>query len=211
VTDVHRNLLKPAAFLAALLPLLLLLVAAFGIAGRTLGADPVQRILDTCGKTTLNLLLLTLAVTPLRLLGGWAWLQKYRRMLGLFAFFYACLHLLTYVLLDLGLDFAHLAQDIVKRPYITLGFLAVLLLVPLAATSTQRMMRRLGRRWQPLHYLVYPVAILAVWHYYWQVKADVREPLVYVTLLSLLLGYRAWRRWRRTTSMSGSATAPGRT
>jgi sulfoxide reductase heme-binding subunit YedZ len=211
VPDRHRLLYKPAAFAAALVPLLLLVAGALALGGRTLGADPVARVLDVFGKTTLNLLLLTLAVTPARILTGWSWLMKYRRMLGLFAFFYACLHLLCYVLLDLGLDFGHLWQDILKRPFITIGFLAVLLLVPLAATSTQRMMRRLGRRWQTLHYLVYPIAILGVWHYYWQVKADVREPLVYVAILALLLGFRLWRRWRAATSRSGSATAPGRT
>ncbi len=165
-----------------------------------------------CGKTALNLLLLTLAVTPARILTGWSWLLKYRRMLGLFAFFYACAALPH--LPDARsrqFDFGHLGEDIVKRPYITIGFVAVLLLLPLAATSTQSMMRRLGRRWQTLHWLIYPVAMLGVWHYYWQVKADVREPLVYVALLALLLGFRLWRRWRAATSRSGSATAPGRT
>jgi sulfoxide reductase heme-binding subunit YedZ len=211
VADLQRQVLKPAVFLAALAPLLLLLIGAGGIAGRTLGADPVAHVLDTCGKTALNLLLLTLTVTPARQLTGWSVLQRYRRMLGLFAFFYACLHLLAYVLLDLGLDFGHLWQDILKRPFITIGFAAVVLLVPLALTSTQRMMRRLGRRWQTLHMLIYPIAMLGVWHYYWQVKADIREPLVYVTILAVLLGYRLWRRWRRTTSRSGSATVPGRT
>ncbi|MFO1427583.1 MAG: protein-methionine-sulfoxide reductase heme-binding subunit MsrQ [Steroidobacteraceae bacterium] len=209
--DPVGRVFKPAAFLAALLPLALTIAGALGIAGASLGADPVEKILVTFGKTALNLLLLTLACSPLRELTGSVQWLRFRRMLGLFAFSYALLHLLSYAVLDLGLDFRHLGADIVKRPFITIGFIALLAMLPMAATSTARAMRRLGRRWQRIHYLVYPVAILGVWHYWWQVKADVREPLVYATLLTLLLGWRLVRRRRRATSTSGSATAPGRT
>jgi len=206
-----RWIYKPVIWALALLPLALLLGRAFGVAGGSLGADPAKTILLTCGKTALNLLLITLAVTPLRqLLKQPQWLRV-RRLLGLFAFFYAALHFVVYVTLDLQFDFAQLGQDIVKRPYITIGFLALLMLLALAVTSTQKSMRRLGRRWQKLHWLVYPAAALGVWHYYWQVKADVREPLVYTAILAVLLGWRIWKRWPALTSRSGSATAPGRT
>jgi sulfoxide reductase heme-binding subunit YedZ len=135
-------------------------------------------------------------------------------MLGLFAFTYALLHFLIYLGLDQEWDFSGLAKDIAKRPYITVGFTALLILIPLAITSTNKMMRRLGRRWQTLHRWVYAAAILGVWHYYWQVKRDVREPLIYAGILGVLLGYR-WVRSRRkarpVTSTSGSATAPERT
>lgn len=185
-----------------------LLAGVFGVAGVDLGPDPIQELLETCGKSALNLLLLTLAVTPAQQLLGAPQLLRIRRMLGLFAFFYAALHFTVYAGLDLGLDFATLGEDIAKRPYITIGFAALLMLVPLALTSTQRMMRRLGRRWQRLHRLVYPIAILAVWHYWWQVKQDVREPLVYAAILAALLG---WRLRRRLTSRSAPARAPERT
>ena len=176
------------------------MAGAFGLAGESLGANPVETILETCGKWTLNLLLITLCVTPLRELTRVNALIRVRRMLGLFAFTYAVLHFTTYLVLDLRLDVDNLAADIAKRPYITIGFTALLLLIPLAVTSTNRMMRKLGRRWQKLHRLVYVVAILGVWHYYWQVKADVREPLIYAAILAVLLGYRAWKSARRTRS-----------
>jgi sulfoxide reductase heme-binding subunit YedZ len=197
VDQRYRWLYKPAIFLGATIPLLLLIASAFGLAGRSLGADPIERVLHVLGKTALNLLLLTLLVTPLRLLGGWPHLLRVRRMLGLFAFSYALLHFLVYALLDLRLDLAHLTADVIKRPYITIGFCALLILVPLAATSTNAMMRRLGRRWTALHRWVYVAASLAVWHYYWQVKKDVREPLVYAGILAALLGYRYWVRRRQ--------------
>jgi sulfoxide reductase heme-binding subunit YedZ len=132
-------------------------------------------------------------------------------MLGLFAFFYVLLHFTVYVVLDLELNFRTVLTDIAKRPYITIGFLALLLLVPLAVTSTNAMMRRLGRRWQKLHRLIYLIAILAVWHYWWQVKKDVREPLLYAGIVCVLLGYRLWRARVQPTLRSGSATAPGKT
>ena len=168
-------------------------------------------MLRTLGKTALNLLLLTLAVTPLRQLLKAPQLLRLRRLLGLFAFFYAALHFAAYVVLELQFDFPMLGEDIARRPYITIGFVAVLLLAALAATSTQRAMRRLGRRWQALHRAIYPAAVLAVWHYAWQVKADLREPLIYGLVLAALLGWRLWRHRGALTSTSGSSTAPGRT
>jgi len=210
----YRYLWKPLVFTAALLPALLLLAGVFGIAGQRLGADPIEELLLTCGKTALNLLLLTLAVSPVAKLARRPQLLRLRRMLGLFAFAYALAHFAVYMVLDRALDASMIVEDLAKRPYITLGFTALLLLLPLAATSTQAMMRRLGRRWQSLHRLVYPIAILAVWHFYWQVKRDVSEPLLYAGILAVLLGWRVWRRraqGRAATSTYGSATAPGRT
>jgi methionine sulfoxide reductase heme-binding subunit len=216
VTQRYRFIYKPLVFIASLLPLAWLLCGAFGWLGASLGADPVKKLEHECGKTALNFLLLTLAVSPVRALAGLPQLLRLRRMLGLFAFFYAALHFSIYLVLDLELNWRLLGADIAKRPYITIGFTALLLMLPLALTSTNGMMRRLGRRWQTLHRLVYLIAVLGVWHFYWQVKRDVREPLIYAGMLALLLGYR-YARSRlgtpppRLTSTSGSATAPERT
>ena len=225
VTQRYRYLYKPLVFVAGLAPLAWMICGALQLFGASLGADPVKKLEHECGKTALNFLLLTLAVTPVRTLTGLPQLLRLRRMLGLFAFFYAVVHFTVYLVLDLELNFPLLGADIVKRPYITVGFTALLLLVPLALTSTNGMMRRLGRRWQSLHRLIYLIAALAVWHFYWQVKRDVREPLLYMGIFALLLAYRlvrwrtrsAPRRERATpapaavTSRSGSATAPERT
>jgi methionine sulfoxide reductase heme-binding subunit len=163
----------------------------------------VREILHRCGKTALQLLLLTLLVTPLREITGWRDLIRLRRMLGLFAFFYALLHFTTYAWLDQGLDLRAIGEDILKRPYITIGLAALLLLVPLAVTSTDRMMRRLGRRWTQLHRLVYLVTLLGVWHFWWQVKKDIREPLVYALIFAVLMAWRLRARF-------SPARAPGR-
>jgi sulfoxide reductase heme-binding subunit YedZ len=171
-------------FGVCLLPLVRLIVLA-GSGG--LGANPIEFITRSTGTWTLVGLLLTLSVTPLRRLSGRADLIRYRRMLGLFSFFYACLHFTTYIWLDQFFDPAAIAKDIVKRPFITLGFSAFVLLAPLAATSTHAMMRRLGRRWQQLHRLIYPIALLGVIHYLWLVKKDMTEPLIYGGVLMLLL------------------------
>lgn len=174
-------------FLLCLLPLARLL--ALGASGG-LGANPIEFITRSTGTWTLVGLLLTLAVTPLRRLTGWSRLVRYRRMLGLFAFFYASLHFVTYLWLDQFFDPAAIVRDIVKRPFITVGFAAFVLLIPLAATSTKAMMRRLGRNWQRLHRLVYPIALLGVLHYLWLVKKDLTEPLIYGAVLAVLLAAR---------------------
>ncbi len=200
-----RRVAKPLVFLLCLLPLAWLLAAIValqigGIAGwqdASLGANPVEKVQDTLGIWGLRLLLVTLAVTPLRVIGGWPRVLLFRRMLGLFAFFYLSLHFLWYLFVDQTFDWAQLLADVAKRPYVTAGFTALVLLVPLAATSTKRAMRRLGRRWQKLHRLIYPAAILGCVHFWWQVKADIREPLVYASITALLLGWRLHRHWRR--------------
>jgi sulfoxide reductase heme-binding subunit YedZ len=198
--------LAPAAWLAAVI-LALQSGDLTGAAARALGANPVEKVQDTLGIWGLRLLLVTLAVTPLRVIGGWPRLQLFRRMLGLFAFFYVSLHFLWYLFVDQAFDWRQLAGDVVKRPYITAGFTAFLLLVPLAATSTRRAMRRLGRRWQKLHRLAYVAAILGCVHYWWQVKADVREPLTYAAVLALLLGWRLYDRRRRSAAARAASAA----
>jgi methionine sulfoxide reductase heme-binding subunit len=211
LTQRYRYIYKPLVFIASLLPFVLLACGALGLFGVSLGADPVKKLEHECGKTALNLLLITLAVTPVRQLTGLTQLVRLRRMLGLFAFFYVVVHFTVYLTLDLELNWRTVGADILKRPYITIGFTALLLLVPLAATSTNGMMRRLGRRWQKLHRLIYVIAVLGVWHFYWQVKRDVREPLIYAAILAVLLGYRWFRARARATSKSVSATVPERT
>jgi sulfoxide reductase heme-binding subunit YedZ len=157
------------------------------------------------GDWALRLLLLSLAMTPLRRLLGQPWPIRFRRLVGLYAFFYACLHLSIYLVLDLGGYWTQIFEDIAKRPYITVGFGAWLLLLPLALTSTRGWIRRLGRRWGQLHRLVYVAGGLAVLHFLWLVKSDLREPLVYAAVLALLLGLRLWWRLRRPTPVQPPA------
>ena len=190
---VIRRVIKPALFLVCALPLLSLVVAAFGIGGASLGANPVEKIQDTFGEWGLRLLVITLAVTPIRDWFNLPWLVQLRRMLGLYAFFYVLMHFLTWLILDQGLYWSGILKDIGERPFITIGFAALLMLVPLAVTSTNKMMRRLGKRWKKLHRLVYVIGLFGVWHYYWQVKADVTEPLIYLAIVLVLLGWRAWK------------------
>jgi sulfoxide reductase heme-binding subunit YedZ len=192
--------LKAGVFLVCLVPLAKMVLETLNIAGLSLGANPVEELIHRCGIWGLNFLLITLAVTPLRTLSGWNWPLRLRRMLGLFAFFYICLHFLVYAGLDQRFRPMLILEDVIERPYITLGMTGLLLLIPLAITSTNRMMRRLGRRWQQLHRLVYVIAILGVWHFYWQVKLDTTEPLIYIAILAILLGFRlvvSWRKSRR--------------
>jgi sulfoxide reductase heme-binding subunit YedZ len=208
---VVRFGVKPLVLCAALLPAASLLAGVLGFHGFHLGANPIATILHTCGKWALNFLLLTLCVTPLAMLTGRNEWLRLRRMLGLSAFTYALLHFLVYLILDQSLNLRAVIADIAKRPYITIGFTALILLVPLAATSTKGMMRRLGRRWQKLHRLVYVIAVLGVWHYYWGVKADVRQPLIYAAVLACLFALRWWRaRSRRAPAdrQSTSRAAP---
>ena len=191
-----RFVWKPVVFALCLVPALLVFTDAFEITGR-LGANPVEEIQDRFGIWALRFIMITLAVTPLRRIMVWNWLVRFRRLLGLFAFFFVLMHFLTWLILDQELLLSAIAEDITERPFITLGFTAFLLLTAMAATSTNAMRRRLGRRWQQLHYSVYVVGALGVSHYWWQVKADVMEPLIYAIILAVLLGYRVW--WRRRT------------
>lgn len=189
-------LAKSIVHLAALTPLAILSWQMWTVAttgSDALGADPVAEIEHRLGLWALRLLLLTLAITPLRQLTGWTVLLRFRRMLGLYSFAYASLHLAAYAVLDLRGDWPLLLEDIAKRPYITVGFLAWLLLVPLAITSTRGWMRRLARRWAQLHRLVYAVTVLAVLHFWWLVKSDLREPALYAGIAVLLLGWRVLR------------------
>jgi methionine sulfoxide reductase heme-binding subunit len=179
---------KPFVFLACLLPLARLGWKAYmGL----LGANPIEVITHSTGDWTLLFLLITLAVTPLRRLSGQPWLIRYRRMFGLFAFFYVTLHFLTYIWLDKFFNVQDMLADIAKRKFITVGFTGFVLLIPLALTSTSGWIRRLGgKRWQALHRLIYAAAICGVIHYLWLVKADIRKPLQYGSVLAVLLGYR---------------------
>ncbi|HSJ29822.1 MAG TPA: protein-methionine-sulfoxide reductase heme-binding subunit MsrQ [Longimicrobiales bacterium] len=170
-----------------------------------LGANPIEFITLRTGFWTLVMLMVTLAITPLRRVTGWNRVIQFRRLLGLFAFFYATLHFLTYVALDLFFDFSAVAADIVKRPYITVGFTAFLLLVPLAVTSTKGSIRRLGRNWLRIHRLLYVSAGLAVLHFYWKksAKSDIAEPLLFAAILAALLLFRIvyhYRKRRGTTA-----------
>ena len=188
-----NRLAKPLLFLACLIPLGRLIALGFTDG---LGANPIEFVTRSTGTWTLVFLLITLSVTPLRRLTGRATLLRFRRMLGLFAFFYVCLHFTTYVWLDQFFDWAGIIKDVIKRPFITIGFAAFLLLIPLAATSTNAMMRRLGRGWQRLHRTVYFIAAAGVVHYWWLVKKDITQPAIYAGVLTVLLGYRVALWWR---------------
>ncbi len=192
-----RFIWKPLVFLACLIPALHAVGDIYGITG-TLGANPIENLQDRFGIWGLRFILIALSVTPLRLLTGWNWLTRFRRMLGLFAFFYVAMHFVVWLILDRGIAFgpawSYVIEDIAERPFITIGFAALLILISLAATSTAGMRRRLGRTWQKLHNWVYAAAILGVWHYWWQVKLDASDPAIYATILAALLGYRAWQR-----------------
>jgi sulfoxide reductase heme-binding subunit YedZ len=199
--------LRAALFVAALLPAAGL---AWGAATDSLGANPIDKITDETGTWTLRFLLVTLAITPLRRLSGWNDVIRFRRMAGLFAFFYGGLHLATYGVLDQFFAIDAIAADIAKRPYITVGFTGFVLMVPLAVTSTAGWIRRLGgRRWQRLHRLVYVSAAAGVVHYLWLVKADTTRPLRYAAVLGVLLAARlVWlRRGRRPTRVVNPAEA----
>jgi len=176
--------IKVVVFLVCLIPLGLLV---WNFIQGELGANPIEAVIHTTGDWTLRLLLISLSITPLKIITGNAYWIRFRRMLGLFAFFYATLHLCSYVVLDQFFDWSEIIKDIIKRPYITFGFLAWVLMIPLAITSTRKMMSRLGSRWKRLHKLVYWIAALGVLHFLWLVKADLREPLLYAGILAALL------------------------
>jgi len=199
--------LKPVVFLACLGPLAHLGWKAYNNA---LGANPVEVITHSTGDWTLIFLLVTLAITPLRKLTGQLWLIRFRRMFGLFAFFYVVLHFLTYIWLDKFFDLHEMLKDVAKRRFITIGFTGFLLMIPLAITSTTGWIRRLGgKRWQALHHLIYFSALAGVIHYYWLVKADVRKPMEYAFVLALLMGYRvAVSAGRKLTARAGLLREP---
>lgn len=179
---------KAMLFMAGLLPLARLVWLGVNDG---LGANPIEFITHSTGTWTLVGLLTTLSITPLRKISGWSWLIRLRRMLGLFTFFYACLHFTTYIWLDQFFDMQTVVKDVIKRPFITVGFLAFVLLIPLAVTSTNAMMKRLGgKKWQTLHRLIYAIAVLGVAHYWWLVKKDITQPLIYALVLAALLGIR---------------------
>lgn len=203
-----RRLLTLAVFGVCSLPLALL--AADALRGR-LGANPIEAAMNRLGWWTLLFLLVALAPTPLRALVGWTWPARYRRMLGLFAFSYACLHLAVYAGVDQFFDWSAIVADIAKRKFITIGMLAFALLVPLALTSTDRWVRRLGYvRWKQLHRLVYPAAVCGVVHFVWRVKADYREPAIFALVLALLLLVRIAGRWRAGRHAGHPAAAAAR-
>jgi methionine sulfoxide reductase heme-binding subunit len=184
----HFAALKAVTFIACLFPL-----ARLGWLGyaHKLGANPIEFVTRSLGTWALTFLLITLSVTPLRRLTGWNGLIKLRRMLGLYVFFYALLHFITYIWLDQFFDWPEIYKDVLKRPFITVGFASFLSLLPLAITSTNGMVRRLGgKRWQQLHRLVYGIAVAGVVHYWWLVKKDITQPAIYAAVLAVLLGYR---------------------
>jgi sulfoxide reductase heme-binding subunit YedZ len=198
-------LLKPAVFLVALAPLLWLVFRT--LSGR-LSANPVEDITLSTGVWALRWLLVSLAITPLRRLTGWQRIIQFRRTFGLFAFFYATLHVLTYLILDQGLAFEFILPDLVKRPYITAGMVAFTLMIPLAVTSTKGWIRRLGRRWQLLHRLVYISAAAACLHFLWKVKIAIGEPVYYAAILGVLLAFRVAWRFRPTGGVRSNAVRP---
>jgi sulfoxide reductase heme-binding subunit YedZ len=191
--------LKPGIFIGALAPLVSIALRA---SQGALSANPIAEVENELGLTALIFLIASLACTPARRLLGWTWPTRIRRELGLFAFFYACLHFLTYLVLDQGFDWATIVEDIAQRPFITVGFVALVLLVPLAITSTTASIRRLGyRRWQRVHQLAYVAGVLAIVHFIWRVKIDVSQPLIYASVLGALLLVRVvvWLRQRSAT------------
>jgi sulfoxide reductase heme-binding subunit YedZ len=191
---------KPIIFLLCLVPAAVLGWYAWHDA---LGPNPISEITHVTGDWTLRFVLISLAITPFRKLTGWNPIIRYRRMLGLFAFFYGSLHFLTWFGLDQGFELKYILDDIAKRPYITVGFTAFVLMIPLALTSTTGWIRRLGgKRWTQLHRLIYVTAVLGIIHYWWLVKADISRPVAYGAILALLFAIRAWYNARRSTSPS---------
>jgi sulfoxide reductase heme-binding subunit YedZ len=182
-----RWVIKPIVWIGCLVPAGILGVRA--VRG-DLTANPLELLTNWTGYTTLVLVMVTLAVTPVRRLTGWNGVIRLRRLIGLFAFFYACIHFSIYIGLDIFFDWGRIIEDILLRPYITVGFTAFVLLIPLALTSTKGWIRRLGKRWQKLHRLIYAVGALGVLHYYWKVKADTREPLVFAAIFVVLMVLR---------------------
>lgn len=184
MTKRQITLVKTIVFLIALLPFSLLLFRGWN---NELGANPIEAITDTTGIWTLRFLVITLSISPLRRLTGQVFLIRFRRMFGLFTFFYACMHFLTYIWLDQYFDWPFIAKDIIEHPYVVVGFTTFLILLSLAITSPKFVVRKMGKNWKKLHRLIYPAAFLASFHFVWLVKSDIREPLLYFSLFSLLM------------------------
>ena len=184
-------LIKPAVFVLCLLPLM---QAVYAVSQNQLSANPVESLLHLTGEWGLRFLLLTLAVTPMQMIFKWVWIARFRRMLGLYAFFYAALHMLIWLVLDHGLQWETVWKELTEKKFIALGFISLLGLLPLAFTSNRLFTRKLGKRWKPLHRAVYPLTLLAIVHFLWQVKAnDIIEPVIYLSVLLLLLSWRFFR------------------
>ena len=194
-TQLRRRVFKPVVWLICLAPFALLIYDGFT---DNLTANPIEKITNHTGIWTLRMIVATLAITPLRWLTGFNQLINYRRLVGLFAFFYGCLHFTTFFFFDHQFDVAGMWQDVLKRPYITAGFVAFVLMIPLAVTSTTGWIRRMGgKKWNLLHKLIYITALAAVLHYFWKVKLDATYPVYYGLLVGTLLGFRVWRNFAR--------------
>lgn len=192
-----RLYLKPTVFLICLLPLILVLSDLFEISG-TLGANPIENIQDRFGIWGLRFIVILLMISPLKKITGIIWLIQFRRMIGLFAFFYVLMHFLVWLLLEQSLLMSAIIEDVTKRPFITIGFIALLILLILASTSTSNIRRSMGRKWGKLHQSVYLASILGIWHFWWQVKKDITEPLIYAVIIFILLTYRLWNKYKKT-------------
>tara|TARA_B100000579_G_scaffold29839_1_gene20915 strand:- start:230 stop:829 length:600 start_codon:yes stop_codon:yes gene_type:complete len=188
---------KPAVFLLCLMPLLLIIGDLFEITG-TLGANPIENMQDRFGIWGLRFIVTVLMVSPLRFITGFTWIAQFRRMIGLYAFFYVLMHFLVWLLLEQNLLMSAIIEDIATRPFITIGFIALLMLVALASTSTMNIRKKMGNNWVRLHSSIYLVSILGVWHFWWQVKKDITEPLIYAIIISILLLFRLRKKDRYT-------------
>ena len=188
---------KPAVFLLGLMPLLFIIGDLFEITG-TLGANPIENMQDRFGIWGLRFIVTVLMISPLRSITGFAWITQFRRMIGLYAFFYILMHFLVWLLLEQNLLMAAIIEDIATRPFITIGFIALLILVALASTSTMNIRKKMGNNWVRLHSSIYLASILGVWHFWWQVKKDITEPLIYAIIISILLLYRLRKKYSYT-------------
>ena len=185
---------KPAVFLLGLMPLLLIIGDLFEITG-TLGANPIENMQDRFGIWGLRFIVTVLMVSPLRFITGFTWIAQFRRMIGLYAFFYVLMHFLVWLLLEQNLLMSAIIEDIATRPFITIGFIALLILVVLASTSTMNIRKKMGNNWVKLHSSIYLASILGVWHFWWQVKKDITEPVIYAIIISILLLYRLRKKY----------------